>query len=199
MSAANLQPNLSQLAGLEVCGRQRCESHIKLYCRVRWAPGGSCREQFSSFPAAWSAASQAAGECCLSAADCSGRLVMHAWQVSPLKDSAVPAPPCSNDGESVGWVLLGSHNLSMAAMGRLIGEELGDGQGDGEGQDQGAGPSRRQGPGLYIKSYELAVLLLPRLEAAYRRSPQFGFSCTPGAGALPPGPQPGAACGCVQR
>ena len=41
VSAANLQPYLSQLAGQELCGRQRCETHIKLYCHARWAGAGA--------------------------------------------------------------------------------------------------------------------------------------------------------------
>jgi hypothetical protein len=65
--------------------------------------------------------------------------------------------------------MLGSHNFSMAAWGRFS--------------------LRNDVQNLHIKSYELSVLALPRLEAAYRRSAQYGFSCT--APHSQAGPQPG--------
>jgi tyrosyl-DNA phosphodiesterase-1 len=55
--------------------------------------------------------------------------------------------------------MLGSHNMSMAAWGHL----------DASSQQ------------LKILNYELGVLLLPSLEAAYQRHPHRGFSCTAAA------------------
>jgi tyrosyl-DNA phosphodiesterase-1 len=59
-------------------------------------------------------------------------------------------------GEALAWVAVGSHNLSGAAWGAL----------------------QLNGQQLQILSYELSVLMLPDLEAAYRASPSFRFSCT---------------------
>lgn len=47
------------------------------------------------------------------------------------------------------WWLVTSHNLSKAAWGEL----------------------QKGGQALYMRSYELGVLCLPELEAAYRRHP----------------------------
>ncbi|PRW59425.1 tyrosyl-DNA phosphodiesterase 1 [Chlorella sorokiniana] len=65
-------------------------------------------------------------------------------------------------------VSVGSHNFSMAAWGRLDVEK----------------------GSLFIRHFELSVVSFPSLEAAWRRSEQFGFSCTPPPGAPPPGPDP---------
>lgn len=63
---------------------------------------------------------------------------------------------CRYSGDEVAWVLIGSHNLSKAAWGEL----------------------QKQGTSLFIRSYELAVLCLPALEAHYRSHPHRAFSCT---------------------
>jgi tyrosyl-DNA phosphodiesterase-1 len=47
------------------------------------------------------------------------------------------------------WLFVTSHNLSKAAWGELL----------------------KNGQQLFIRSYELGVLCLPSLEAAYRRHP----------------------------
>ncbi|KAL4420565.1 hypothetical protein ABPG75_010221 [Micractinium tetrahymenae] len=65
----------------------------------------------------------------------------------------------SLDGKRLGWATIGSHNLSRAAWGVL----------------------QNEGRELYLRSYEVSVLLLPSLEAAYRRSRWCGFSCTAGS------------------
>ncbi len=58
------------------------------------------------------------------------------------------------------WVLLASHNFSKAAWGEYV-------------------QSRKYNTKLFrILSYEMGILLVPRLELAYRNSPQCGFSCT---------------------
>lgn len=64
------------------------------------------------------------------------------------------------DETTLPWVLLASHNFSKAAWGEFV-------------------QSRKYGAKLFrILSYEMGILLLPRLELAYRNSPQCGFSCT---------------------
>lgn len=58
------------------------------------------------------------------------------------------------------WVLLASHNFSKAAWGEVV-------------------QSKKYNTKLFrILSYEMGILLVPRLELAYRNSPQCGFSCT---------------------
>ncbi|PRW59620.1 tyrosyl-DNA phosphodiesterase 1 [Chlorella sorokiniana] len=59
-------------------------------------------------------------------------------------------------GDEVAWQYVGSHNLSKAAWGQL----------------------QKNASQLMCRSYELGVLLLPSLEAAYRASRWVGFSCT---------------------
>ncbi|KAI3435989.1 hypothetical protein D9Q98_002047 [Chlorella vulgaris] len=59
-------------------------------------------------------------------------------------------------GGEVAWLYVGSHNLSKAAWGQL----------------------QKHGSQLMVRSYELGVLLVPSLEAAYRASRWRGFSCT---------------------
>ncbi|KAL4859226.1 Acyl-coenzyme A oxidase [Chlorella vulgaris] len=59
-------------------------------------------------------------------------------------------------GDEVAWLYVGSHNLSKAAWGQL----------------------QKHGSQLMVRSYELGVLLVPSLEAAYRASRWHGFSCT---------------------
>jgi tyrosyl-DNA phosphodiesterase-1 len=61
----------------------------------------------------------------------------------------------------IAWLLQGSHNLSVAAWGRL---EI-------------------EGTQLYVPSYELSALSLPSLELAYRRHRHCGFRATTGASA----------------
>lgn len=73
---------------------------------------------------------------------------------------------CRFQGPDVAYFLLGSHNLSKAAWGEL--------------------QSNRTS--LYIRSFELSVLILPSLEAEYRASSNRGFQCTTGA-AAPPAPR----------
>eukprot|EP00892_Ulva_mutabilis_P008980 jgi/Ulvmu1/6454/UM003_0084.1 len=68
---------------------------------------------------------------------------------------------CRYSGDEVAWFLLGSHNLSKAAWGEL----------------------QKERTSLFIRSYELGVLCLPELEAAYRGHPHRGFSCTAAAAA----------------
>ena len=60
-----------------------------------------------------------------------------------------------HQGHQAGWVMIGSHNLSKAAWGSLI----------------------KGGSKLMIRSYELSVLLMPHLEAAYLGHPARGFRC----------------------
>ncbi|GBF96301.1 hypothetical protein Rsub_09096 [Raphidocelis subcapitata] len=62
------------------------------------------------------------------------------------------------------WVIVGSHNLSIAAWGKRERPQL-----PGGGQ-------------LYLPSYELSVLLLPSLEAAHRRHRHRGFVAWPAPG-----------------
>lgn len=57
-------------------------------------------------------------------------------------------PPAAA-GYELPWFLVTSHNLSKAAWGEL----------------------QKGGQQLFIRSYELGVLCLPSLEAAYRRHP----------------------------
>lgn len=79
-------------------------------------------------------------------------------------------PACSTDGTSLAYALVGSHSNSRAAW--------------------GVHPWKG-GSCFFIKSYELSVMPLPSWEAAYRRSPQVGFSCVGAAAGSLPGPQPG--------
>ena len=74
---------------------------------------------------------------------------------------------CRYQGQRLAWLLTGSHNTSKAAWGNL----------------ESLGPGASQ---LRLWHFELSVLLLPRLEAAYRRHPHRAFSCT--AGWAEPGP-----------
>jgi tyrosyl-DNA phosphodiesterase-1 len=69
--------------------------------------------------------------------------------------------------KQIAWLLQGSHNLSVAAWGRL---EI-------------------EGTQLYVPSYELSALSLPSLERAYRRHRHYGFCATTGAGAPAAAPQ----------
>lgn len=72
-------------------------------------------------------------------------------------------------GRELAWFMLASHNLSKAAWGVL----------------------QKGGTQLMVRSYELGVLLLPSLEAAYRSSRWRAFSCTPtGRTSHPAPPQP---------
>ena len=60
----------------------------------------------------------------------------------------------------IAWIILASHNFSKAAWGEEV-------------------QSRKYNAQMFrILSYELGVVLLPRLEVSYRNSPHFGFSCT---------------------
>jgi Tyrosyl-DNA phosphodiesterase len=68
---------------------------------------------------------------------------------------------CRYTGNRVAWCMLGSHNLSKAAWGEL----------------------QKGASSLFIRSYEVSVLLLPELEAAYRRHPHSHYSCTASAAA----------------
>jgi tyrosyl-DNA phosphodiesterase-1 len=68
---------------------------------------------------------------------------------------------CRFQGQQLAWLLVCSHNMSKAAWGTL----------------------QKGGAQLFVRSYELGVLLLPSLEAAYRSHPQRGFSCTAPGGA----------------
>ncbi|KAG2424634.1 hypothetical protein HXX76_014359 [Chlamydomonas incerta] len=58
-------------------------------------------------------------------------------------------------GRQLAWLLLTSHNLSQAAWGAL----------------------QKGGSQLMVRSYELGVLITPQAEAAYRASPQWGYTC----------------------
>ncbi|KAL4431363.1 hypothetical protein ABPG75_006619 [Micractinium tetrahymenae] len=74
-----------------------------------------------------------------------------------------PSSPCG--AAEIAWLFVGSQNISKAAWG---GMELDDSV-------------------FRIRSYELGILLLPALDAAYRSSPHCGFSCTgPGTAATSP-------------
>ena len=62
------------------------------------------------------------------------------------------------------WVLLTSANCSKAALGEAV-------------------TSRKYGAQLFrVLSFEMGVVLLPRLELAYRQSTWFGWSCVSGGG-----------------
>lgn len=83
---------------------------------------------------------------------------------------------CRFQEQQVAWLLVCSHNMSKAAWGCL----------------------QKGGAQLFVRSYELGVLLLPSLEAAYRSHPHRGFSCTAprgqgAAGAAGRGAQQGGA------
>lgn len=90
-------------------------------------------------------------------------------------------------GRELAWFMLASHNLSKAAWGVL----------------------QKGGTQLMVRSYELGVLLLPSLEAAYRSSRWRAFSCTPTGRTShpappqpqpqPPPPQPQVAMAAAQR
>jgi tyrosyl-DNA phosphodiesterase-1 len=75
------------------------------------------------------------------------------YQVDTSADSEIPQV-------EIAWIILTSHNFSKAAWGEEV-------------------QSQKYNARLFrILSYELGVVLLPRLEVAYRNSPYFGFSCT---------------------
>lgn len=66
----------------------------------------------------------------------------------------------NRDDQTIPWILLTSHNFSKAAWGEFV-------------------QSKKYNSKLFrILSYEMGILLLPRLELAYRNSPHYGFSCT---------------------
>lgn len=73
--------------------------------------------------------------------------------------------PCRFRGQQIAWAMLTSHNLSRAAWGEL----------------------QKNGTQIQVRSYEMGVLFLPSLEAAYRRHRHRAFSCLPshGPGHLP--------------
>jgi Tyrosyl-DNA phosphodiesterase len=64
---------------------------------------------------------------------------------------------CRFSGSHIAWFLVGSHNLSKQAWGEM------------------------HHAGLRMGSFEASVLMLPELEAAFRRHPQRGYRCTPDA------------------
>ena len=72
----------------------------------------------------------------------------------------IPDNECRFAQSELAWMLLSSHNLSKAAFGEL----------------------QKNATSLFVRSYELGVLFLPSLEAAYRKHPHRHFHCTPRAG-----------------
>ncbi|CAG9462817.1 unnamed protein product [Pedinophyceae sp. YPF-701] len=63
----------------------------------------------------------------------------------------------SEDGRRIFWLFLGSHNISMAAWGKL----------------------EKNSTQLMVRSYEMGVLLAPCFEEAYLKHPHAGFRCHP--------------------
>ena len=56
-----------------------------------------------------------------------------------------------------------------------------------------------QGTQLFIRSFELGVMLLPSLEARYRQHPNRGFSCTPQAPPAQPSTEDASTCNAVNE
>ncbi|PSC72067.1 tyrosyl-DNA phosphodiesterase 1 [Micractinium conductrix] len=95
---------------------------------------------------------------------------LHRWGGAPAgRQRALPHMKALllHDEEEVAWSCFGSHNLSKAAWGKLLGDRV----------------------TLKVLSYELSVLLLPEHERTYQRSRWRDFSCT--AGTPPLGSHPG--------